>query len=164
VRLPLLLALLLLAVACAGPEEGPDVLDEQAAAALGAGADQLAAALDADDDCGAMAEADALVERAADGVEAGLVPGDVAAEIEAVADETTGDLECTGDDLDGSDDAEGPDGNGEPPEAPEPEIEEAPEPDTGPDEGRGGGRGGGRDDAPGQARGAGGPPGQEAHP
>lgn len=118
VRSALLLSSLLLLAACAGPGEGPDVLDEEAAAALAQGADQLASALDDGDECAALAEADALVSRTSDGVEAGLVPGDVAAEVEAIADETTDGLECTADEPTDPDAPDEP-GDDEPGDAPE---------------------------------------------
>jgi hypothetical protein len=150
-RAPLLalpLALLLLVAACAGPEEEATVLDEDAAGTLAQGADRLAQELDEGDDCGALAEADAMVARARDGVEAGLVPNEVAAEVEAVASDTTDDLDCRPDEQDADAD-------------PDPDADSDPDPDPDPggeddgSEGRGEGRGGGRDHAPGQNEDAG---------
>jgi hypothetical protein len=157
VRFSLCVVTLLLLVACSGPEEEAVVLDEDAAGTLAQGADRLAQMLAAGDECGALAEADALVAHVRDGVEAGLVPSGVATEVEAVASETTDDLVCDPDEESDADDP-APDTTEEPEPDPEPESDPDPDPDPGGDAGRddadddgpGEGRGRGRDSAPGQ--------------
>jgi hypothetical protein len=155
-RLPLLAALVLLLAACGPPEEDQVVLDDEAAQALAQGAQRLASALEDEDGCAAMAEADAVASQARDGVAAGTVPPNVANEVEAVTSELTADIACEPDDLDEDPDDEAEDDG--PPE----------DPGEGPPEDRGdGGRGDGQDRGngpdgqgpPGHAGGRGGPGG-----
>jgi hypothetical protein len=147
-RIASLAALVLLLAACGPPEEDQVVLDDEAAQALAQGAQRLASALEDEDGCAAMAEADAVASQARDGVASGTVPPHVANEVEAVTSELTTDLACEPDDLED-----------EPDEDPEDEPQEPePEPEDGE---RRGPSGGGPDGEgpPGHAGGRGGPGG-----
>ena len=131
------------------------MLDDEAAQALAQGAQRLASALEDEDGCAAMAEADAVASQARDGVAAGTVPPNVANEVEAVTSELTADIACEPDDLD--DEAEDDEAEGGPPDD---DPGEGPSENRGNGEGRGGGqdRGNGPDGEgpPGQAGGRGG--------
>lgn len=155
-RLVPICALLLLVAACAGPEEEDAVaLDEEAAQTLAEGAQRLAGALDDEDACAAMAEADAVNAQARDGVASGTVPPEVANQVEAVTTELTSQLTCEPDEPDGEDE---PDGDDEPDEPePEPEPDDPPEDDP-PDEDQPG-KGPEGEGPPGQAQGGGPGPG-----
>ena len=178
--LPLLTVLVLL-TACAEPEDDAVALDEEAALALAQGAQRLASALEGDDACGALAEADAVASQARAGVRAGTVPTHVANEVDAVTSEVTADLDCRpdeesdeadqdgdgadqdGDGADGTDPADEADEPSEPAPDPEPDPEPAPDPGGGSNGGGpgGGGPGGGGPDGdpPGQGPDGDGPPG-----
>jgi hypothetical protein len=147
-RIAPLAALVLLLAACGPPEEDQVVLDDEAAQALAQGAQRLASALEDEDGCAAMAEADAVASQARDGVASGTVPPHVANEVEAVTSELTTDLECEPDDLEDEPDED----SEEEPQEPEPEPE---------DRERRGPSGGGPDGEgpPGHAGGRGGPGG-----
>ncbi len=127
-------------VACGGPQTA---LDATEAAVLADRADRLADRLAADEACLALEEADALVARAERGVADGTVPDHVAAEIEAVAADVSGDLTCDPEPVTDP----GADGASDDPEA---DTDEAEDGDDGGKGGRGGkgpkgnpGRGGG---------------------
>ena len=164
-------ALVLLLAACAGPEEDDVALDEETAQALSQGAQRLAAALEDEDPCAAMAEADAVNAQARDGVASGTVPADVANQVEAVTTELTSDLTCDPDEEDAEQDAEDTDAeqdgedtdaeqDGEDTDA-EQEPDEGGEPEDrgngGPPDDRGNGPDG--EGPPGQAQGGGAGPG-----
>lgn len=148
-RLVPICALLLLVAACAGPEEEDAVaLDEEAAQTLAEGAQRLAGALDDEDACAAMAEADAVNAQARDGVASGTVPPEVANQVEAVTTELTSQLTCEPDEPDGDDEPDEPE--------PEPEPDDPPEDDPDEDQPSKGPEGEG---PPGQAQGGGPGPG-----
>ena len=139
--------LVLLLAACGPPEEDQVVLDDEAAQALAQGAQRLASALEDEDGCAALAEADAVASQARDGVASGTVPPHVGNEVEAVVTELTADLACEPD--------EDPEEEPEDEPGPDPEDEPGPDPE---DRERRGPRGGGPDGdgPPGQAGGQGG--------
>jgi uncharacterized membrane protein YgcG len=100
-----LLALVLAGCSAEGPE--PAALDRATGAVLADAADRLADALASDDPCRAVAEADALRERAARALEAGDAPESVVKETTRIVDATTVGLTCEPIPID--DDAEGED-------------------------------------------------------
>lgn len=128
-----------LALGCTTPEAADD-LDASTAEELAEGAERLAAALDADDSCVALTEADELERRVRAAGEAGDAPDEVVTETVRVAASLTADLRC---DPAEPDEPDEPD---EPPEADGPD--DAPEADGpagngGGDEADGGPPGGG---------------------
>lgn len=112
----LLAPLLLLLVACSGPEADDVVLEEDAATSLAQHAQRLAVFLEEQEPCQALTTADELRTRARDGVSAGTVPADVANEVEAVLEEVTGSLTC--DEGDEGEAGDGDDGEDPTPDDP----------------------------------------------
>lgn len=173
----------MVAAGCSGGATTAPVpeLDRATAAVLADAADRLAEALEEDDPCRALLEADALRERAARALEDGAAPEEVATETVRVVDATTADLTC--EPVDAADETEADDGAGDGGDVAtaDTEVEAAPPADdtdsegsagqasgssteNGDGDGDGGGDGG-RSDAdkqpPGKAKGhdgAGGPP------
>lgn len=98
-------ALVLAVTGCGDPEEPATTLDEATAAVLADAAERLADAIEADDDCLAIAEAHGLQERAESALADGLAPPTVAAETVRVAGLLTADLTCEADEDEAADDA-----------------------------------------------------------
>jgi hypothetical protein len=120
---------------CVSEGATPTPLDVATGAVLADAADRLADALDADDPCRAVGEADALRERAERALEVGDAPESVVEETIRVVDATTGGLDCDlddgdvpddedadGEDADGGD-ADGDDADGDDADDPEPTAE-----------------------------------------
>lgn len=150
-------------------------LDRAMGAVLADGADRLAEALEADDACRALLEADALRERAARALEAGDAPDDVVAETTRVVDATTFALTCevetAAEDADGTDEAaqdeaaeaaeaaEADEADDSAPQEPAPAPAPAPAPEDEPDEPVQDGGGGRSGSSQGQGPDGDGPPG-----
>lgn len=156
---PVVLAVLLLTVACRGPEEGDDVaLSEAVADDLAVDAEEVARAIEDDDACRALAAAADLRDRAESALVDGSAPATVVTESVRVITEVTAELSCEPadedavdedvsdedvSDTDPSDDAAGPDdggpGGSEDPPQRSPGRGDGPPP--GADRGQGQGRG-----------------------
>ena len=148
----------LLAVACATPESDDVALSEAVSEDLADGADRLAEALEAEDDCGALAEADAI-ERRVDAIAAsGEAPETVLTETIRVVAALTVDLRCTPDDEDEDEisEDETSEDDGPADDASDPGEAQDPAPEPGPSDDAGSpGQGNGPPSNPGQGAGSG---------